>query len=190
MGTATTATAMRPSRKSLPNRFASQARAHVVQFYDEDAFLVDAVSRFVGRAIGGGEAVIVVATKAHREGLEIGMAGRGVDLAVIRKTGRYVSLDAAEILSRFMISGHPEATRFFDVMSRYIDRAGENSKTQDGRVAVFGEMVTLLWARGEHEAAIQLEGLWNDLMAKKPSFHLRCAYPLAEFVARKTASRF
>src|SRR5581483_10824282 len=44
----------------------------------------------------------------------------------------------------------------------------------------FGEMVALLWAQGNTEAAIRLEQLWNQL-AEKHSFHLHCAYPLSLF---------
>ena len=47
-------------------------------------------------------------------------------------------------------------------------------------VQVFGEMVALLWAEGNSEAAIQLEKLWNSLAKVKP-FTLCCAYPLNGF---------
>ena len=47
---------------------------------------------------------------------------------------------------------------------------------QDARIAVFGEMVALLWADGNKEGAIRLERLWNDL-AHTNSFALHCAYP-------------
>jgi signal transduction histidine kinase/ActR/RegA family two-component response regulator len=38
-------------------------------------------------------------------------------------------------------------------------------------------MVALLWAEGNHAAAIRLEELWNDLQ-RKHSFSLFCAYPM------------
>ena len=43
--------------------------AHVVQFYAEDAFLLDKLSRFAGTALGAGDSAVVIATKAHRDGL-------------------------------------------------------------------------------------------------------------------------
>ena len=43
--------------------------AHVVQFYGEDEYLLDELSRFVGTALGAGEAAVVIATKEHRDGL-------------------------------------------------------------------------------------------------------------------------
>jgi hypothetical protein len=47
-------------------------------------------------------------------------------------------------------------------------------------VAVFGEMVAVLWAEQKYEAAVTLEQFWNDL-AKTHSFYLRCAYPTSSF---------
>jgi hypothetical protein len=46
----------------------------------------------------------------------------------------------------------------------------------DRGLTVFGEMVALLWEDGNHEAALQLEDLWNDLLNDQ-AFDLHCAYP-------------
>ena len=51
-------------------------------------------------------------------------------------------------------------------------------------VRAFGEMVALLWAEGNHAAAIRLEGLWNELQ-KSHSFSLFCAYPMGELCEEK-----
>ncbi len=47
-------------------------------------------------------------------------------------------------------------------------------------VAIFGEMVALLWADGNTKAVLRLEQLWNEL-AKNHNFSLRCAYALGSF---------
>jgi PAS domain S-box-containing protein len=47
-------------------------------------------------------------------------------------------------------------------------------------------MVSLLWTEGKVEAAVRLEQLWNEL-AKKHSFSLRCAYPVANFHGEENA---
>ena len=36
--------------------------AHVVQFYAEDTFLLDKLSRFAGTALGAGDSAVVIAT--------------------------------------------------------------------------------------------------------------------------------
>ena len=43
-------------------------------------------------------------------------------------------------------------------------------------VRVYGEMVALLWDAGQLNAALELEGLWNDLARDIP-FGLYCGYP-------------
>src|SRR3989475_2119770 len=53
---------------------------HVVQFYSEDEFLVDAISRFLGVSLAAGDAAIVLATKTHREGIARKVKERGLDV--------------------------------------------------------------------------------------------------------------
>ena len=45
--------------------------AHSVQFYDDDAYLLDELGRFIGSALDAGDAGIVIATQAHRDGLTL-----------------------------------------------------------------------------------------------------------------------
>jgi signal transduction histidine kinase len=153
---------------------------HVVQFYSEDSFLLDDLSRFVGTALGGGEAAIVIATKGHRDGLAYRLRLRGFDPATAIEAGRYVPLDAAETLSKFMVDGSPDPARFRDVIGAVIATATAAAEVDPPRISAFGEMVALLWAEGNCRAAIELENLWNDL-AHIYAFSLRCAYPLSGF---------
>src|SRR5580658_2040662 len=74
-------------------------RAHVAQFYADDTFLLESLSRYIGIALGAGDAAIVIATREHRDGLARILKSRGLDVTAALKTGRYVSLDAAETLS-------------------------------------------------------------------------------------------
>ena len=153
---------------------------HSVQFYEADAFLLNDLSRFVGSALGAGDIGIVIATKAHRDELARQLKARGLDVALATKQGRYVSLDASETLSKFMVDGRPDAERFTNLIGGVISRATAASKNERPRIAAFGEMVALLWAEDKYEAAIQLEQLWNDL-AQTFSFDLLCAYPMTSF---------
>lgn len=148
------------------------APEHVVQFYETDAFLLDALKDYIGAALRTGDAGIVVATQAHRAGLEEHLRREGLDVDGARARGRYVALDAAETLGRFMVDGAPDATRFEEVIGGAIARA-----SQGCRVRLFGEMVALLAIAGNYAAAVRLEEMWNDLHRKNP-FTLMCAYPL------------
>jgi len=150
-----------------------------VQFYGEDAFLLDELSRFIGTALGAGDAAVVIATKAHRDGLAQDLKARGLDVARATEQGRFVSLDAAETLAKITRDGWPDAALFTEVVGSVLGQAvaaaGKNS-----RISAFGEMVALLWSQGNAEAAVRLEQLWNDSAQHYP-LSLRCAYPMSGF---------
>ena len=154
---------------------------HFVQFYDSDTFLLNSLSGFVGSGLGAGDACVVVARKAHREDLDERLHASGFDVHAVRRSGQYLTLDSSETLTKFMVNGAPERTRFMEIIGGVIARAADGR----GRVRVFGDMVAQLSASGQHAAAIDLEGLWNDLR-KMQSFSLYCAYPMNVFGDDKT----
>ena len=96
---------------------------HSVQFYADDSFLLDGLSRCTGTALGAGDAAIVLATQAHREALERRLQARGLSTAKAIRQGRYIVLDAAETLQRFMLEGFPDAARFREGLSSVVVRA-------------------------------------------------------------------
>jgi len=96
------------------------------------------------------------------------------------RDGRYIALDAAGTLSSFMNAGSPDPERFHQVLGTILTQAARNASTERAQLAIYGEMVSLLWSDGKPEAAIQLEQLWNEL-AGKHSFSLLCGYPLQAF---------
>jgi PAS domain S-box-containing protein len=152
---------------------------HSVQFYEKEDFLLDEVSGFIGAGLQAGQVGLVIATRPHLEGLEqrlkAGHASSGWDSSW--DPDQYVALDAAEMLSKFMVDGWPDERLFAAVLGSAIRRVAQDGSRH---VRAFGEMVALLWAEGKHEAAIRLEELWNDL-AQTQSFSLLCAYPMQGF---------
>jgi signal transduction histidine kinase len=154
--------------------------AHVVQFYAEDSFLLESLSRFIGTALGGGDLALVVATPAHREGLARILRSQGLDISGASKAGRYIALDAAETLTKFMVDDWPDAARFTETIGGFISGVRSRAVAKDQRLAVFGEMVSLLWAQGKLDAAFRLEQLWTEL-SRIHSFSLRCGYPIKHF---------
>src|SRR5438105_9597638 len=95
---------------------------HVVQFYADDSFLLEGLSRFIGSALGAGDAGIVIATKAHRDELNRRLEALGLDTAKSVAQGRFVSLDAEHILSKFMVEGWPDEEKFSEVIGGVIQR--------------------------------------------------------------------
>jgi len=145
------------------------------------------LSRFVGTGLGAGEVAIVIATRPHRELLAKRLTACGLDVTAVREQGRYVALDAAETLSKFLVDGWPDEARFAAVVGGVITRAAEGKRPV--RVRAFGEMVALLCAEGRPEAAIRLEELWNNLARTMP-FSLLCAYPMSVFSRKADGGSF
>jgi len=157
--------------------------AHCAQFYDNDSFLLNSLTNFVRRGLSAGDVVVVVATRAHREGLDELLTAEGLDVFEAIASGRYISLDAAETLAQFMVAGSPDARRFAKSIGDIISKAGQGGRM----VRVFGEMVALLWDEGKCDEAIRLEELWNALGKTHP-FLLYCAYPMNVFTSEALAA--
>lgn len=155
---------------------------HFVQFYETDDFLLDSLSGYIGKGFAAGDACIVVATQAHRDGLEKRLQAQGFDA----QQDGYIPLDALATLSQFMVDGMPEPERFAEVIGSLIVRASGGRR----RVRIFGEMVALLWIEGNQPAAIRLEELWNDLQTTTCHFALFCAYPTHSFTGEEHRARF
>src|SRR6266849_4280506 len=143
-----------PSSPSTAEGSATDGSAHVVQFYDDETFLLDVIGRFIGPALGGGEACLIIATAPHQAQIAEQLAARGFDLSALSERGRYVTLDAAETLSRFMVDGWPDEKRFVEVVGATVTQAV--AAGQVPHVHAFGEMVALLCAEGRPEGATLL----------------------------------
>jgi hypothetical protein len=149
---------------------------HLVQFYEEDSAFLDVLEGFVVGGIRRGEAVILIATPAHRESLDQRLAQQGIVPGTLGD--QYIVLDAEETLSHFMRDGWPDDAQFRACIDAIIARARAYGRP----VRAFGEMVAVLWARGDCGATVRLEHLWHQL-CQEQTFSLLCAYPKAGFTA-------
>src|SRR4051812_25388914 len=86
--------------------------AHVVQFYESDDQLMETVLAYLSTSLQAGEAVVLIATRMHRDAFTAALASAGVDVGEGTADGRLVLLDAAETLSRFSIDGSLDAVAF------------------------------------------------------------------------------
>ena len=156
------------------------ARGHVVQLYPEgdEVSLVANVSLYLSEGLKRGEGVLVVAAAAHRESFARELDRLGVDTGSAIQTSQLVCIDARETLSQFMTAGQPDWDKFEIAMGTAM-RAVRSAGDRPG-LRAYGEMVGLLWTKGQYSAAIRLEQFWNKLLARS-SFSLYCAYPIDVF---------
>lgn len=164
-GTVAVSSALDPAAHARGTRDAD----HAVQFYEADAFLDDAVAEFIAAGLRAGEVGAVVATPRRRTAIESRLLASGCGLG-----DRYIALDAEQTLARIMADGAPDAARFAEVVEGICARAN------DRPLRLFGEMVSLLVATGNAQAAVRLEALWNDLL-RHHQIRLLCAYSVGAF---------
>jgi len=164
-----------PSRRLSES--ASARRRHEVGFYSDDAGLLDRLTGFIGPALSVGNAAIVIATESHRDSLLLRLQTTGLDIGAAIEEGRYIALDAADALAKFMVNGLPDRILFLMLLGNLVAEATEVARGEEARVAIFGECVELLCAQGNLEAAIQVEKLGNQL-AKEHDLDILCGYNL------------
>ncbi len=152
---------------------------HAVQFYEHDSALIEALGQHIGTALDSGDTAIVMATKAHLNGLAEELHLRKIDVSAAIKDGLFIELDAAKALAKFMVGGGPDKQKFQETVGALVSQAAARTKPGH-RLVAFGEMVALLWAEGKRDATVRLEELWNEL-AEQHTFDLLCGYPIGVF---------
>ena len=59
---------------------------------------------------------MIICMPERLQSVDACLTAHGFDLADLRARGQHVSLDAAQTLDRFMVSGRPDRRRFGDVV--------------------------------------------------------------------------
>ncbi|MFC7525565.1 MEDS domain-containing protein [Parapedobacter sp. GCM10030251] len=158
---------------------------HVVQIYESDESFMNTLEGFVSSGLAAGECVVLIATAAHVSALTGRLSDSGFAVADLTADDQLILLDAEEVLTQFMVNGWPEAKLFNQTVTRIIRRATDRNRP----VRAFGEMVALLWAKGEKSATVHLEILWNRF-CETQSFCLFCAYPRNGFTQDINSSAY
>ena len=136
-------------------------RDHIVQLYQDQHFLNRAVCRFAAAALANGEAVILVPTLAHWNAFRPRLEAEGVDVEAVQGRGQLTVVDADELLPRFMREAMPDAPVFLGLAADVIARARGAGRYP--KVRWWGEMVNVLWERGDVAASMTLEDLFDQL---------------------------
>ena len=155
-----------------------QTHHHAVQFYGDESELFSTIGTFLSEGLVSGQPAIVIATPAHNDAILDALRSHLIDVARARHLGDLVMLDAEETLGTFMHHGMPDSKLF----QRAIGDQIEQTVRGRGRTPLraYGEMVDVLWRRGQTDAAIRLEVLWNEL-ASLHTFSLLCGCAIGNF---------
>jgi len=112
------------ARRAIEGAFMQAPAAnHIVQFYETDEFLAEAVSRFLVQGVAAGEAVVIVATPEHAAAILGAMTRTGFEVEHARARGQLTVLDARETLGRFMVGDTPDWDLFLQTVGGAMSRA-------------------------------------------------------------------
>lgn len=158
---------------------------HSVYFYDTEEALILRLVGIVTSALNSGNAALMVVTPEHAHQLTQCLSPRL--FRTTHELTRLTVIDAKETLDKFMVEGMPDRDRFRQTVKKLVAEASIPADRTGGKLTVFGEMVALLWAAGQKEAALAVEQLWNELLADG-HFYLHCAYPKSQFTYEERSS--
>ena len=154
---------------------------HAVQLYGADeGCLAVRVGNYLAEGLRRGEGVLVLAASHHCAAFLRQLRLEGLDPDRAQHTGQLMVLDAEQTLCALMVGSEPDAGRFRQVVG---------TAAQELRPAIagaskraYGELVGLLWERGEIAAAVRLEEMWNEFLPVA-GLQLFCGYPIDVFGA-------
>ena len=151
---------------------------HIVQLYQDEDFLNRAVCRFAGAALANGEGLILVPTLTHWNAIRTRLEAEGVNVEGARRRGQLTVVDADEFLPRFMRDAMPDSPVFLGLAADVIGEARADGRYP--RVRWWGEMVNVLWERGDVAASMNLEDLFDQL-AHKHDIAIFCSFLMDNF---------
>jgi hypothetical protein len=154
-------------------------RDHIVQLYQDQGFLNRAVCRFAAATLAHGEGLILVPTRSHWEAFKPRLEAEGVDLAGAEKSGQLTVIDADELLPSFLHDNMPDAPLFLGLAAEVVDRSRSAGK-RHAKVRWWGEMVNVLWERGDVAASMSLEDLFDQL-AHEQDIAIFCSFFMDNF---------
>src|SRR6202051_1043092 len=153
-------------------------RDHIVQLYQDQQFLNRAVCRFAAAAIANGEGVILVPTVAHWDAFRHRLESEGVDVKAAEKRGQLTIVDADNLLPTFMSEGMPDSPVFLGLAENVVSQARGSGRCP--KVRWWGEMVNILWERGDVAASMNLEDLFDQL-AHEQDISIFCSFMMDNF---------
>ncbi len=148
-----------------------RARAHhVVRFSTHDDDLIPALADFVSDGVRLGERVSLSLTSDHWRALEAMLGERHVRIGTALKHQQVVVSDVHEMLAAITVDGRTDVSRFKAMAAAMLEALAPP-------IRLFGELCPLVAARGEWEAALEMEKV-GETLARDAGVNILCAYHL------------
>lgn len=146
------------------------AGRHFCQLHDRPEELTQAVADYARAGLHEGNAVLVIAESARLAAVRAGLP----DVDVFLERRQLTLFDAEAILPQILLDGRPDPATCRDFFSAALS---DIASLRYRHARIYGELVNVLWRRGEAAGALQLEAIWNEL-AREHRFSLFCGYEI------------
>ena len=166
------------SEAPVPHRTIPHDHFHGVHFYTDDRAWCRTVAEFLADGLRRHYAIVAIVTPLHRALIVEHLQSLDLSVRGLLHTQALQLLDAEETLRLFMRDAGPDVGLFHHHLGAVVRTAAESRSP--ARVRACGEMVDLLAQQGQHEHALKLEMLWNELAATA-DLSLLCGYTLRSF---------
>jgi hypothetical protein len=154
---------------------------HIVQLYQDQDFYGEAISHFAAEGLVRGESVILVATPSNWLTISSRLDAKGFALPELFERGQLTLLDANETLPKFMAGAAPDGGIFKPLARETITRARRGGKYP--RVRWWGEMVNVLYAKGNGTGSYRLEEYF-DQIAHEETISIFCSFLMDKYDPR------
>lgn len=140
---------------------------HHVHFYTGATDLLKWLATLIGDSLRKGDTAVVIARAERLAPLRAAIDASAIGPTAAREAdGQLILLDCEAMIERISTNGSVDPQRFADLVPPMLADASRAS--QSGHVTLYGEMVDVLWQRGDSKNALRLEALWNEHGASQP----------------------
>ena len=150
--------------------------AHAVQICGDDKTGLDGAAAVLSSALYRGDTVASALIESNRDALALRMKERGWNLADLEKRGRYLAFDAEVVATRILRAGRPHPDSIAEMVAALERARTASAAGTRSHLTIVGEISVVLCRRGNPEAALELERLWDELTHSLPILTV-CMYP-------------
>lgn len=169
---------MSESESPAPSGFSG---SHTMQLFDSDESLADAVAEFCSEGVLRNETTLAVVREERWYSIAQRLSAKGVAVDDALWRGLLTVRSAERMLKGIIRAGRPHLPLMTTSLGPLISRLEAFGRP----LRIYGEMVDILAARGEHAAALELEELWNVVDEQK-KYRVFCSYSAANFADPQT----
>ncbi len=161
---------------SLAPLVTTGADLHAVHFHGDDTSWLDATANVLIAALRRGDIVATALVQANGDALALRMNAQGWNVADLRARHLYVVFDAEEAATQVLRAGRANVDAVAEMVATLENARTASAAGRRAHLTLVGEIAAVLCRRGNSEAALDLERMWDDVTRSLPIFTI-CAYP-------------